>query len=173
MCGRYTVAKDQETLSLYFGAEFSKTHRPIFNASPGQHLPVILDVEPQKIQPVSWGITVDLRDQHRHMLINARSETVDQRPTFRDAFRQRRCLVVADGFYEWQAIALGKTAVPHGSQRKRAGCLRRHLARMPGQAGIRNPDDGSEHRHATDPRSDAGDPGAGQTGPMVGSGSAH
>ena len=42
---------------------------------------------------------------------------------------------------------------------------------MPGQAGIRNPDDGSEHRHATDPRSDAGDPGAGQSGPMVGSGS--
>ena len=52
MCGRYTVAKDQETLSLYFGAEFSETHLPIFNASPGQHLPVILDVEPHKIQTV-------------------------------------------------------------------------------------------------------------------------
>ena len=108
MCGRYTVAKDQETLSLYFGAEFSKTHLPIFNASPGQHLPVILDVEPHKIQPVFWGITTDLQHQPRRMLINARSETVDQRPTFRDAFRQRRCLVIADGFYEWQATGLGK-----------------------------------------------------------------
>ena len=108
MCGRYTVAKDQETLSLYFGAEFSITHRPIFNASLGQYLPVILDVEPHKIQPAFWGITTDLQDQPRRMLINARSETVDQRPTFRDAFRQCRCLVVADGFYEWQATALGK-----------------------------------------------------------------
>ena len=108
MCGRYTVAKDQKTLSLYFGAEFSKTHLPIFNASPGQHLPVILDIEPHKIQPAFWGITTDLQDRPRRMLINARSETVDQRPTFRDAFRQRRCLVIADGFYEWQVTGLGK-----------------------------------------------------------------
>ena len=108
MCGRYTVAKDQTTLSLYFGAEFSKTHRPIFNASPGQHLPVILDVEPHNIQPAFWGIITDFQDRPRRLLINARSETVDQRPTFRDAVQQRRCLVVADGFYEWQATALGK-----------------------------------------------------------------
>ena len=105
MCGRYTVAKDQGTLSLYFGAEFSKTHRPIFNASPGQHLPVILDVEPHNIQPAFWGITTNFQDRPRRLLINARSETVDQRPTFRDAVQQRRCLVVADGFYEWQATA--------------------------------------------------------------------
>ena len=108
MCGRYTVAKNQETLSLYFGAEFFKTHLPIFNASPGQHLPVILDVEPHKIQPAFWGITTDLQDQPRRMAINARSETVDWLPTFQDAFRQRRCLVIADGFYEWQAAGLGK-----------------------------------------------------------------
>ena len=108
MCGRYTVSKDQETLSLYFDAEFSETHLPIFNASLGQHLPVILDVESHKIQSAFWGITTDLQDRPRRMLINARSETVDQRPTFRDAFRQRRCLVIADGFYEWQATGLGK-----------------------------------------------------------------
>ena len=108
MCGRYTVAKDQKTLGLYFRAEFSETHLPIFNASPGQHLPVILDVESHKIQSAFWGITTDLQDRARRMLINARSETVDQRPTFRDAFRQRRCLVIADGFYEWQATGLGK-----------------------------------------------------------------
>ena len=108
MCGRYTVAKDQETLSLYFGAEFSETHLPIFNASPGQHLPVILDVEPHKIQTAFWGITADFQNQRRRILINARSEAVNRRPTFRDAFRQRRCLIFADGFYEWQATGLGK-----------------------------------------------------------------
>ena len=74
MCGRYTIAKDQEALSGYFGAEFSETHRPIYNASPGQGLPVILDVEPNKIQSAFWGITTDLQGRPRRMLINARSE---------------------------------------------------------------------------------------------------
>ena len=108
MCGRYTIAKDQEALSGYFGAEFSETHRPIYNASPGQGLPVILDVEPNKIQSAFWGITTDLQGRPRRMLINARSETVDRLPTFRDAFRQSRCLVIADGFYEWQTTGWGK-----------------------------------------------------------------
>ena len=108
MCGRYTIAKDQEALSGYFGAEFSETHRPIYNASPGQCLPVILDVEPDRIQPALWGIPTALQGRPRRMLLNARSETVDRLPTFRDAFRQRRCLVLADGFYEWQTTRWGK-----------------------------------------------------------------
>ncbi len=108
MCGRYTIAKDQEALSGYFGAEFSETYRPIYNASPGQGLPVILDVEPGRIQSAFWGIATDLQGRPRRMLINARSESVDRLPTFRDAFRQSRCLVIADGFYEWQTTGLGK-----------------------------------------------------------------
>ena len=108
MCGRSTIAKDQEALSGYFGAAFSETHRLIYNASPGQCLPVILDVEPGKFQPAFWGITTDLQGRPQRMLFNARSETVDRLPTFRDAFRQRLCLVIADGFYEWQTTGLGK-----------------------------------------------------------------
>lgn len=108
MCGRYTVTKDQQTLSLDFGSEFSESHLPTFNASPGQHLPVILDVESCKIQLALWGIIAELQRRPRRMLINARGETVDRLPTFRNAFRQRRCLVIADGFYEWQATRFGK-----------------------------------------------------------------
>ena len=108
MCGRYTVATDQEALSRYFGAEFSATRLPVYNASPGQHLPVILDVEPHKIQPAFWGITADWRERSGRMLINARAETVDRLPTFRGAFQQRRCLVIADGFFEWQPTRWGK-----------------------------------------------------------------
>ena len=108
MCGRYTVAKDQEALSLHFGAEFSETHLPIYNASPGQHLPVILDVEPRKIQPALWGIPGHSRGRQRRMVINARAETAGRLPTFRQALRHRRCLVIADGFYEWQATGLVK-----------------------------------------------------------------
>lgn len=108
MCGRYTIAKDQEALSGYFGAEFSETHQLIYNASPGQCLPVILDVEPGIIQPALWGILAASRGRPRRMLFNARSETVDRLPAFREAFRQRRCLVLADGFYEWQTTEWGK-----------------------------------------------------------------
>ena len=108
MCGRYTVSKAQEVLTGFFGAEFAETHLPIYNASPGQHLPVILNIAPRKIQPVLWGIHPEWKDRPGHLLINARAETVNHRPTFQEAFRNRRCLVIADGFYEWQATERGK-----------------------------------------------------------------
>ena len=108
MCGRYTATTAQGIIEGYFGAEFSETHIPVFNASPGQHLPVVLNNDPRKIQPVLWGIKPDWVDRPTRLLINARAETVNQRPTFRDSFRERRCLVIADGFYEWQATKEGK-----------------------------------------------------------------
>ena len=108
MCGRYTASAAQGVIEDYFGAEFSETHIPSYNASPGQHLPVVLDQEPSKIVPVLWGIKPSWGKQPSRLLINARSETVNQRPTFRKSFQKRRCLVVADGFYEWQARKEGK-----------------------------------------------------------------
>ena len=50
MCGRYTATAAQEVIEDYFGAEFSETHIPVFNANPGQHLPVVLNIAPGKIQ---------------------------------------------------------------------------------------------------------------------------
>lgn len=108
MCGRYTVSKTQEILGTFFRVEFSITHLPIYNASPGQHLPVILDIEPRRIVPAHWGIKPDWAPQESRLLINARAESVNQRPTFRESFRKRRCLVIADGFYEWKATRAGK-----------------------------------------------------------------
>ena len=108
MCGRYTVSKGQEVLGEFFGAEFSETHLPIYNASPGQRLPVILDAEPGKIRSVLWGIKAQWEGRSARMLINARAETVNRLPRFRDCFRQRRCLVFADGFYEWKATREGR-----------------------------------------------------------------
>ena len=109
MCGRYTVSKTQQVLGDYLGVEVSpEVQVPNYNASPGQHLPVVLDIEPGKILPVLWGIQPDWAEQKSRLLINARSETVHQRPTFRDSFQKRRCLVVADGFYEWMVTKEGK-----------------------------------------------------------------
>ena len=107
MCGRYTATAAQEVIEDYFGAEFSETHLPVFNASPGQHLLVVLNIAPGKIQRALWGIKHEWKDRPSRLLINARAETVNQRPTFRESFRQRRCLVIADGFYEWKATKEG------------------------------------------------------------------
>lgn len=108
MCGRYTITMDPDLMGRYYGAAFLETPRPVFNASPGQHLPVILDAEPGTIQPAYWGLFMEFSGRSRRMLINARAETAHRHPTFRDSFRHRRCLVVADGFYEWKATAKGK-----------------------------------------------------------------
>jgi len=108
MCGRYTASAAQAVIEDYFGAEFSETHIPLHNASPGQHLPVILDIEPGNVVPVLWGIKPSWGKQPSRLLINARSETINQRPTFRESFQKRRCLIIADGFYEWQATKEGK-----------------------------------------------------------------
>jgi putative SOS response-associated peptidase YedK len=108
MCGRYTASAAQAVIEDYFGAEFPETHIPSYNASPGQYLPAILDTEPAKIVPVLWGIKPSWGNHPSRLLINARSETVNQRPIFRKSFQKRRCLIVADGFYEWQATKAGK-----------------------------------------------------------------
>lgn len=108
MCGRYTITMDPDLMGRYYGAAFLETPRPVFNASPGQHLPVILDAEPGTVQPAYWGLFMEFPGRSRRMLINARAETAHRLPAFRDSFRHSRCLVVADGFYEWKAIAKGK-----------------------------------------------------------------
>ena len=81
-----------------------------YNAAPTQQLPVIINAEPTSIQLLTWGLVPAwARDKTGGTpLINARLETAAQRPSFRDAWRQRRCLVLADGFYEWQRTARGK-----------------------------------------------------------------
>jgi putative SOS response-associated peptidase YedK len=78
---------------------------PVFNASPGQKLPVVLDADPGRIVAARWGFPVPAPKRTGRIVINARAETVHQKPMFRDAFRERRCLVIADGFYEWQKRA--------------------------------------------------------------------
>ena len=102
MCGRYTISKKAEVLGVFFKAELSQINVPVHNASPGQHLPVILNSEPPRIVPAQWGIKPPWAKQGSRPLINARAESVSQRPTFRESFKKRRCLVIADGFYEWK-----------------------------------------------------------------------
>ena len=104
MCGRYTLAcPDQEALlrGLPFG-EFSETRiqfRPRYNIAPGQLSPVVyLESGKPVLTDALWGFARAAGG----LTINARSETADRTAMFRDAFRDGRCLVPADGFFEWR-----------------------------------------------------------------------
>ena len=99
MCGRYTLFTPAADLESRFGADFGD-HEPSYICAPGQELPVITDAEHERATRMKWGLTPGWADESFD-LINARAETVREKRSFADAFERRRCLVPADGFYEW------------------------------------------------------------------------
>jgi len=102
MCGRYTLVVEQDDLETRFDARFrDSSFTPRYNMAPGQELPVITNEEPETIQHLEWGLVPSWADDDSGGLINARAESVDEKPSFQAAYERRRCLVPADGFYEW------------------------------------------------------------------------
>jgi putative SOS response-associated peptidase YedK len=111
MCGRYTLrridlirAAADATATLPFD-EFSE--RPRYNIAPGQDVPVVRMEEGRRVLSLArWGLIPRwAKETPKVRPINARAETVETSGMFRDAFGRRRCLIPADGFYEWQAAA--------------------------------------------------------------------
>lgn len=110
MCGRYTIFAPPDDVEDRFGATFERPPKPRYNAAPGQHLPVITNDAPETITQFKWGLIPRWADDASigNRLINARAETVHEKRSFRDAYENRRCLVLADGFYEWTDTDEGK-----------------------------------------------------------------
>jgi len=75
---------------------------PTYNASPGQNLPVYRDDGDPSVDLLRWGLVPSWSDDDTGGHINARAETVGEKPSFADAYENRRCVVPADGFYEWK-----------------------------------------------------------------------
>ena len=113
MCGRYSFVAPTPTAEQRFDAKFAEPAPPTYNAAPSQRLPIITNAAPNQIQLLRWGLVPAWsRDPAGGPKpINARAETLADKPSFRMLLARRRCLVLADGFYEWQATAAGK--VPH------------------------------------------------------------
>lgn len=112
MCGRYAIFDltgfaERYGVELPEGAE-SEAFEPTYNAAPGQHLPVVSSDEPGRIGSAEWGFVPSWADGDADSHINARAETAHEKPSFRDAFEARRCVVPADGFYEWARTDRGK-----------------------------------------------------------------
>ena len=104
MCGRFTMTSPWELLKERFEVDIAEEeYRLRYNAAPGQDLWVIPQTTPNQAQLFHWGLVPfwakDTKIGNR--LINARAETIAEKPAFRTPFRKHRCLVLADGFYEW------------------------------------------------------------------------
>ena len=117
MCGRFTLAINPADLATRFEVtqtQAAENLRPRYNIAPMQKTVIIKDEQPAAFAMATWGlIPVWAKDPSiASKLINARGETVAEKPSFRTAFKKRRCLVLADGFYEWQKSADGKSKTP-------------------------------------------------------------
>ena len=112
MCGRFSLTLELEEIELYLSDTF-QIHRPLdmpfprYNIAPTQQvLSVISDGEGYRAGPLTWGLVPPFAKDEKmgSRLINARAETIAEKPSFKHSFYHRRCLVLADGFYEWKKL---------------------------------------------------------------------
>ncbi len=103
MCGRFSLTTDEHQLNMFFELSGgSAPYVPRYNGAPTQQLSVITNRSPKTLQFFRWGLVPSwCKEIPKVPLINARRETLQEKPSFRHSFRERRCLVPADGFYEW------------------------------------------------------------------------
>lgn len=104
MCGRTSLFVPQSVLEDQFDATAVEPITPRYNIAPGDELATIQNDASDEIDLLEWGLLPSWVDDPSNSPkpINARAETVAEKPMFRDAFEKRRCLILADGFYEWK-----------------------------------------------------------------------
>lgn len=115
MCGRYAAARDVVEVGAWFHAEQLPDLElpPRYNVAPTAKSYIVLEHDGARmVETAQWGLVPSWsKDASRgSRMINARSETVAQKPAYRSAFKRRRCLVPVDGYYEWQVGAAGTRA---------------------------------------------------------------
>ncbi len=112
MCGRYAFFSPAEAVKRTFALDEVPALEPRYNISPTQSVPAVRAAEEghRTFAMLHWGLVPKWAKERAigNRMINARSETLAEKPSFRDAFRKRRCLVVANGWYEWQVAPGGK-----------------------------------------------------------------
>ena len=112
MCGRFAFYSPSEATAALFGVSASIPVEPRFNIAPSQYIAGIRETDDtgRELAMFRWGLVPfwakDVAIGNR--MINARAETVSEKPSFRAAYRHRRCLLLADGFYEWKKEGTGK-----------------------------------------------------------------
>lgn len=112
MCGRFVRKRSSTLLAREFeAAHLSDELQPSFNIAPTHNVAVIINDDVRKLVSMRWGLVPASATDPKigSRLINARAETLTEKAAFKSAFRMRRCLIIADGFYEWQKAGGSKT----------------------------------------------------------------
>ena len=115
MCGRFTQSFDREALEARYGLGAGGVElRPRWNLAPGQEAVVVVGAGEPGLELMRWGLVPSWAQDASQgsKAINARAESVADKPSFRGPLRRRRCLVPADGFYEWAAGGKGRAKQP-------------------------------------------------------------
>jgi len=108
MCGRLVLTSNykEKIKAIFDGLDTDNEWLPPrYNITPGQRIPLLSQKTPRQLLWTKWGFTPPPRhgdSDKRTWLINARSETIDRLPTFKTSFRESRCIIIVDGFYEWK-----------------------------------------------------------------------
>lgn len=120
MCGRY-ILQQPERIKERFKASNEVEIKPNYNAAPGQLMPVIVRNSPNRIALMKWGLVPSWAKDPKigYKMINARSEGIQDKPSFRHAIKTQRCIVPASGYYEWKKE--GKEKVPYLFRLKEEG----------------------------------------------------
>jgi putative SOS response-associated peptidase YedK len=125
MCGRYVIFSTPEAIRALFRYGEQPNFPPRFNIAPTQPIPIVRLVDGQRsFALMRWGLLPSWVEDPKSfpLLINARGESVLEKPAFRNAMRRRRCLIPTDGFYEWQAGAdPRRPKQPHFVRARRSG----------------------------------------------------
>jgi putative SOS response-associated peptidase YedK len=105
MCGRFSITMRPEAMRAFFGFIDEPDFPPRYNIAPSQPVPIVVREQGRRrFLLVRWGLVPSwAKELPQSLLINARAETIAEKPSFRGAFRHHRALMPADGFYEWQA----------------------------------------------------------------------
>jgi len=115
MCGRFTLTVDAHQIREAFPwITINEEIQPRYNIAPSQPVAVVPNDGKNQLNYFLWGLIPFWAKDPTigNRMINARGETLDQKPSFKHAYRRRRCLVLADGFYEWKIETGGKSKIP-------------------------------------------------------------
>lgn len=112
MCGAFSIVLAPHWWADIFDVPKPSGWQPVYNARPGEILPVITQEQPHRVTEALWNYVPHwMKDPKGRGVINARAETAATKPYFRSSFKSKRCIIPADGFYEWERK--GKIKVPY------------------------------------------------------------
>jgi putative SOS response-associated peptidase YedK len=118
MCGRFSLIASADQLRERFGVKIREPLKSRYNIAPTQTIPIITNTKPDEITLARWGLIPHWAKDEKasYSMINAKAETLEDKPTYRGPFRSKRCLIPADGFYEWKKT--GTKKIPFRFTRK-------------------------------------------------------